>query len=164
MGATNTLELASAASAGTVTGLGSNFRNFGTLTFDSGAQWSVEGGTAGLPGTITGFSVLDTITIDNFVAVSRNYIGGALVLTDGGGHQVSLGFAGNYWTSEFAVTGANAGTGTAIRLIGNLGNRATYEFSELDTAKILGALEEAITDVKKRMVAPEEKSETAFKL
>ena len=52
----------------------------------------------------------------------------------------------------------------AIRLIGNLGNRATYEFSELDTAKILGALEEAITDVKKRMVAPEEKSETAFKL
>ncbi len=42
-GATNTLELAAAAGIGTVSGLGTQFANFGTVTVDAGAQWALGG-------------------------------------------------------------------------------------------------------------------------
>jgi hypothetical protein len=42
-GGTNTLEFASAASIGTLTGVGAYFTNFGQGTVDAGAQWSIDG-------------------------------------------------------------------------------------------------------------------------
>ena len=61
----NMLELASGASAGTVTGLGSQFLNFGSLQFDTGADWFVAGNTAGLAGPISGFARGDMIELDS---------------------------------------------------------------------------------------------------
>ncbi len=43
--AVSTLELASGASAGTLSGLGTQFVNFAQATIDAGAQWSLVGGT-----------------------------------------------------------------------------------------------------------------------
>jgi Hint domain len=63
--ASNTLELASSSSAGTITGIGSQFTGFGTIEFDSGAQWTIDGNAAGLASgeTIIGFGAGDTIDI-----------------------------------------------------------------------------------------------------
>ena len=46
-----TLELASAASTGALTGLGTNFTGFGTVTVDSSAQWNVSGSNSVASGT-----------------------------------------------------------------------------------------------------------------
>ncbi len=65
-GAANThdaIELASAASAGTVAGLGSKFANFTSINFDPGAVWSISGFQRGLAGPISGFAGGDTIEL-----------------------------------------------------------------------------------------------------
>ncbi len=41
--ASNTIELASGSSNGTLSGLGTNFTNFGSVTVDSGASWDLTG-------------------------------------------------------------------------------------------------------------------------
>jgi hypothetical protein len=63
--ATNALELASAPSAGKLTGIGSQFSHFNEITIDTGATWSIAGDIAGLAAgeTITGFGPHDTITL-----------------------------------------------------------------------------------------------------
>ena len=62
------LELASAASAGTLSGFGASFTNFSTLQFDAGAAWTVSG-NAGLGALgISGFTDGDTIDLTGFVA------------------------------------------------------------------------------------------------
>jgi hypothetical protein len=48
----------------------------------------------------------------------------------------------------------------AIEIIGHLGNRANYEFSELDVRKIAAALERAVETVKAKMNAPGKRSPT----
>ena len=46
----STLELASGASAGTLSGLGTQFIDFAQVTVDAGAQWHLDGAdTAGAP-------------------------------------------------------------------------------------------------------------------
>jgi hypothetical protein len=79
--ASNTLELASAASAGTVTGLGTQFLHFNSIVFDAGAKWSVSGLARGLAGTISGFAAGDTIKLTG---------GGTLKGTISGGGELQL--------------------------------------------------------------------------
>jgi len=70
----NTLELGSAASTGTLTGLGTSITNFAAIQFDSGAHWLLGGNTAGLTaGTISGFTIGDTIDLTGFAAVSETF-------------------------------------------------------------------------------------------
>jgi hypothetical protein len=54
--ASDTLELASAGGTGVLTGLGTEFVNFGQIAFDAGAEWSIAGNASGLAGTISGFA------------------------------------------------------------------------------------------------------------
>jgi hypothetical protein len=50
-GVHTTLELAAGADAGTLNALGTNFTNFGTVTVDAGATWTVDAPTSLLPTT-----------------------------------------------------------------------------------------------------------------
>ena len=109
IGGGGTLELGRGTQSGTITGFGSSFTGFGTLQFDSGTPWTVEGSASGLPGTITGFVAGDTIDVDGFVAVSDSYTGSALVLTDTASNSVTLGIQGNFTTGQFAFVPDGSG-------------------------------------------------------
>jgi Bacterial Ig-like domain len=82
--ASNTLELASAASAGTVTGLGTQFLHFNSIVFDAGAEWSVAGIARAFAGTISGFAVGNTIDVTGGGPLSATINGGGKLQLDDG--------------------------------------------------------------------------------
>lgn len=51
-----------------------------------------------------------------------------------------------------------------LRLVGNLSNKSNYEYSDQDVSKILKALEEGVTDVKRRFRSPTGNDLSTFKL
>ena len=112
------MELASAASAGTIAGFGTTITNFTSLAFDEGAHWTVSGNdlASGL-GTlaISGFTSGDTIDLTGFAAVSRTATSNALVLTDGSSDVATLAIQGTFTTSQFAIASDGDG-GTDITL------------------------------------------------
>ncbi len=109
----STLELASASSAGALSGLGSTVVNFGSIVFDTGADWLLEGNTAGLSGTISGFSPGDTIMIDGVTSTGKNYAGGTLTVSEASG-LVSLTLPGNFTPSDFTVTNVAGGADVTV--------------------------------------------------
>ncbi len=115
-GATNIIELASGASTGTLSGLGTQFTNFTSLVFDSGSQWTVAGNdsAAGL-GTlgISGFTSGDTIDVTGFVAVSRTFASNTLVLTNGSSAHETLHIQGSFSTGNFTI-GSDGSGGTDV--------------------------------------------------
>jgi hypothetical protein len=113
----STLELASAASTGTLSGFGVQYINFQQVTFDAGAQWVFAGTDSAnaLGGaTLSGFSYGDTIDVTNFVATGSSFSGNHLTLTSGAS-TISIDIAGNFVTQQFRITN-DAGTGTDIIL------------------------------------------------
>ena len=94
----STLELSSGSSAGTLAGFnGSSITNFGTLQFDTGADWTVTGTSAasGLGSiTITGFTTGDTIDLTGFVATGTSVATNLLTLTNAGGTHTALHIQG----------------------------------------------------------------------
>jgi fibronectin-binding autotransporter adhesin len=70
------IELASGVNSGTITGVGSQFNDFGVIAIDAGALWTIEGNASGLASgqAITGFASGDTLILDGFSA-----LGGTLV-------------------------------------------------------------------------------------
>jgi ribosomal protein L7/L12 len=52
----------------------------------------------------------------------------------------------------------------AIRVIGKLGNKSHYEYSDTDVKKILSALSKEIDSLKARLTAKGGKTEVEFKL
>ena len=62
--AANTLELTSAATAGTLAGPGGEFTNFGSIVLDAGAAWTL-GGTVTAGQTIRLAGTSDTLSLDN---------------------------------------------------------------------------------------------------
>ena len=107
-----TLELMSAASAGTLTGLGSSFVNFGSVVFDAGASWLIAGDTTGLSGTISGFAFSDTLDLTGLHETVLDYVGTELTLT--GDAAVTLDLPGTFATASFLTAPDGAGTGTDI--------------------------------------------------
>jgi hypothetical protein len=81
-GYSNVLELASAASTGTITGIGSQFTNFNSISIDSDATWVIAGNSAGLATgeTITGFTAGDTLDVTDISAQAVSYANGTLSL------------------------------------------------------------------------------------
>lgn len=51
-----------------------------------------------------------------------------------------------------------------LRLIGNLGNRSSYEYSEEDAKKILRALQKALDDTKSKLIGDAGGSAQTFSL
>jgi hypothetical protein len=89
--AANTLELTSGAATGTISGLGTKYQNFQTVTIDSGAAWTVGGTEAGFSGTeIDGFNSHDRLDLTDltFNAGDTATVNGSnkLVVTDAGGN------------------------------------------------------------------------------
>ena len=79
--ADSTLELGSGASTGTLSGFGSEYINFGTLTFAPSARWLFETNTAITSATIDGFVQGDTIDVTGFTAVNTGAVGGGTSVT-----------------------------------------------------------------------------------
>jgi hypothetical protein len=110
-GGGSTLELASAASAGTLTA--TNFTNFSTIEFDTGAAWTLAGATTALSGAIVGFTFGDTIDLTGFAAVNQTFMSNSLVLGNGAGSYDTLAIQGNFSTGNFRITNDGSG-GTDI--------------------------------------------------
>ena len=106
-GGNGTMELASAASAGSLTV--TNFTNFNTIAFDTGAQWTLTGSTSNLTGAITGFTRHDTIDLKGFVAVSETFASNALVLTNASAAHATLHLQGSFATSDFILASDGSG-------------------------------------------------------
>jgi hypothetical protein len=111
--ATNILELAAgtANDIGTLD-MGGTFIGLGTIQFDSGAPWLLEGSTISLADgqTITNFNGGDTIVLEGFTATYDSFVNGSgLILGDGAG-ALSLGFIGDFTTDSFTVTDVAQGT------------------------------------------------------
>jgi hypothetical protein len=80
------IELAAGTVSGSISGVGSEFTDFGVITFDPGAAWTVEGNASGLAAgqAISGFTAGDTIILDGFTEASFSYVSGAgLEIFDG---------------------------------------------------------------------------------
>jgi plastocyanin len=114
-GSTNVVELASGASAGTLTGLnGGTITNFATLQFDNNASWTVSGNTlaTGL-GTIdiTGFAAGDTIDLTGFVATSDTFGSNLVTFTNAATQHGTIHLQGSFSSTnlQFASDGS-AGT------------------------------------------------------
>jgi hypothetical protein len=106
--AVSALELASAASIGTLSGIGTQYVDFGAIIFDPGADWLISGDTSGLAGTIVGFVQGDTIEIAGITATGSSYAGGVLTLTEASG-AATLNFAGSFTSAAFQVTKVSGG-------------------------------------------------------
>ena len=112
-GATAVSVLALAGTGGSLAGIGSDFVNFGSIAFYSGAAWTI-GGTpdslaAGQP--ISGFARGDTIELDGVATTGSAFQNGKLTLANG----LYLNLPGaNYEFGQFQVT--NDGTNTDVSI------------------------------------------------
>ena len=109
---TSTLQLASGASAGTISGLGTYIDNFTSLTLDPGARWTVTGNASasGLGAlSIGGFTFGDTIDLTGFAATGKTFTTNALVLSQGTSATATLAIQGSFTSGQFNVVSDGAG-------------------------------------------------------
>lgn len=110
---TSVLQLASGASSGTLAGVGTAFRNFATITFDTGAAWTIAGQPSGLTSVMTGFAQGDTIDLVGVSETISNFAAGVLTLT--GDQTVMLNLPGTFAAGSFQ-TATDGSTGTDVFL------------------------------------------------
>ena len=115
--AVSTLELASSASIGTLSGLGSKYINFGSIVVDTNADWSLSGSNTVASGSV--LTLTDASLSDSSALVNN----GGVVLTP----------------SSYLGVGGLLGVGTAtivgrsdIYVLGTLGAGETIAFSGVD--------------------------------
>ena len=125
------------AAAGILNALGTNFTDFGTVTIDAGATWTVNAlalalsgvtitgsggsnnltlksaGTVNLAG-VSGFPTIDLATGDSTVAVTKQTLsGGKVTITDGlGGGNNIINVAGSAGETLIYMTGSGSDTFT----------------------------------------------------
>jgi collagen type I/II/III/V/XI/XXIV/XXVII alpha len=109
----STLELASGTTAGTLSGIGTQFNNFGSIVFDAGGTWFIAGNTGGLSGTISGFALGDTIEVTGVNATGSSYSGGVLTINESAG-SATLNLPGTFTTASFSVVPVAGGTDIAL--------------------------------------------------
>jgi antigen 43 len=118
----STLELGSGASIGTLSGFGSEYVHFGTLTFAPSAQWLFETNTANIPGVIDGFVQGDTIDITGFTATSISTLSGnkGVVLNSGATTHETISFGGTISNFEFTTGSFGTDLTTICFCVGTL--------------------------------------------
>ena len=101
--AANTLELASGASTGTISGFGDQYQGFQAITIDSGASWDVAGSLSAFQGvTIEGFDSDDKLDLTGLAfnagdTADLNHGTDVLTIKDGGGHTLgTIQLAGDF--------------------------------------------------------------------
>jgi hypothetical protein len=115
--AVSTLELASGSSAGVLSGIGTQSINFGSIAFDSGADWVIAGNTSGLAGMISGFARGDRIDITGITVTGSSYVDGILTLDEVSG-GATLDLLGSFTISDFLVTNVSGGAQISIECFG----------------------------------------------
>ena len=98
------------AGVGSLSGIGTQIKGFGTIEFTTGANWQISGDVAGLAEgeTISGMTGADTIVLDGFTAVSESFVSGAGLELSDGTITVTLDITGNVSNSlHVAVSGGN---------------------------------------------------------
>ena len=112
-GVHTTLELAAGASAGTLNALGTTFTNFGTVTVDTGATWTVDsassllatttfiGDGAGSTLVLSGAGTFSLANVSNF---------GTIYLPAGNNTVTVSTSTGNDTLAEILLTGGNTTT------------------------------------------------------
>jgi fibronectin-binding autotransporter adhesin len=130
-GAGNTLELTSYASAGILSGIGTKYTGFQTISIDTGAAWTISGTLLGE--TVTGFSRLDTLDLTGITANGESTSGGVLTLTENGVTIGTLNLAGQFAPGSLAIQ-SDANGGTLIDLAGTLtgsyGSEITLQYRQ----------------------------------
>ncbi len=130
----STLELLSGSSVGTITGFGTQYKNFGNVALDNGAQWKfggtvaagttitfASGGTgaltltnpASMQGTIYGFAAGDTLTLAGVTATGSSFSNGVLTLTEASG-SATIALPGSFTFPDFLVTNGSGGATVSV--------------------------------------------------
>ncbi len=105
--ATNVIELT--AGTGRLPDFG-GISGFGSVVFDAGAAWTIEGSGAGLAApVISGFASGDMIDIDGFISQDASFANGYLNLTSASSGHVALNLGGNFTTASFIISSDGAG-------------------------------------------------------
>lgn len=91
--------------AGTLAGIGTQFRNFNDFSFAPGAAFEVAGTYTALDTgqTIAGFAPGDTLVLDGFGASSDTYVSGVGLELGNGTAEITLGITGSFATTDFTV-------------------------------------------------------------
>ncbi|WP_157692352.1 Hint domain-containing protein [Granulibacter bethesdensis] len=117
--ATNTLELLSGASAGTISGIGTQYLGFQNATVDAGATWTINGG-----GSFNSFTTSGTVTNAGLLSATNGVvIAGAGVLINATGASIaSTGSQYAVWSTGTGATFINRGNISSTNAVSLSGN------------------------------------------
>src|SRR6202044_3538891 len=88
------------------------FANFGTVTIDNSASWTVTAASNGFAAAIIGFASTDTIVATGFVAVSETFVSNSVVLTNAATAHATIAVQGAFTTANFHIS--NNGTNPTL--------------------------------------------------
>ena len=124
---TDTLDLGSAATTGTITGIGTQFTGFEVLSVDAGAVWSLTGANTLLSAATVGLGGSSTLNVTGALTAPGNLtLNGTGTLAAAGGH-VEVGTAGTAAANQVAVDSAHTlsvsgGAANALTVAGTVAN------------------------------------------
>jgi hypothetical protein len=162
--ASSTLELASGASAGTLSGLGSHYLNFGNIAVDSGANWALSGSNAigvgviltAINATLTNVGTLVNnggIVVTGGIATNTGLIAGAGVglqfrnngfLSNSGSIQSSNSYGVDFYGNRSVATRGTIVNSASGSIGGSVGVRGRYGSTTVDNSGSIGGSTAAV--------------------